>query len=343
MKNRKWTLREQADFLKRIGELLARGYPLAEAIHSLTYQMKKSRQEEIELALKDLKEGHPFHKILFDLEFHHTLVGFVYYAEQHGSLAEAFYDGSEMIKRRDTDTQKLKKIFVYPIVLIIITLFLFLFVEKVLLPQYTSLFQSMNISPNIFMQIVYLIGESFPLLLFLSVLLLLFGASYYIFRFQKFSPIKQKTLLSSLPLVGSFFRLYTTHYFSIQLSYLLKGGLSILEAVKLFEEHERHAFDRYLGNELREHLSTGASFEDAFTRYKFFEKEFPLIIKHGQGNGKLEQELHFFSKYCMEKLESKTEKMFKIIQPILYSVIGVIVVSMYLAILLPMFQLLDGF
>lgn len=343
MKSRKWTLKEQAEFLKRIGELLHRGYPLSEAIHSLTYQMKKSRQEEIELSLKELKEGYPFHKILFDLGFHETLIGFVYFAEQHGSLAEAFHDGSEMILRRDSDTEKLKKIMFYPTVLIIITLLLFLFVDRVLLPQYTSLFQSMNIQPNIFMKIVYLVGEGIPLFLFLSIVFLSIGLAFYFLKYQKYSPIKQKNLLSSLPLIGSFFRLYTTHYFSIQLSYLLKGGLSILEAVKLFEEHERHAFDRYLGSELREYLSTGAVFEDVFHQYHFFEEELPLIVKHGQENGKLAQELHFFSKFCMEKLESKTEKLFKVIQPILYSFIGIIIVSMYLAILLPMFQLLNGF
>lgn len=343
MKSRKWTLKEQAEFLKRVGELLNRGYPLSEAIHSLTYQMKKTRKGEIELSLKELKEGYPFHKILFDLGFHETLVGFVYFAEQHGSLAEAFHDGSEMILRRDSDTEKLKKIIIYPLVLIVITLFLFLFVDRVLLPQYTTLFQSMNIQPNIFMKIVYFVGEGLPLFLLLSVLFLFITFAFYILKFQKYSPIRQKTLLSSIPLIGSFFRLYTTHYFSIQLSYLLKGGLSILEAVRLFEGHERHAFDRHLGGELREYLSTGSSFEDIFSQYKFFEKELPLIVKHGQENGKLDQELHFFSKFCMEKLEGKTEKLFKIIQPILYSFIGMIIVSMYLAILLPMFQLLNGF
>ncbi|WP_413308807.1 hypothetical protein AA0X95_11025 [Bacillus sp. 1P10SD] len=31
MKPRKWSVNEQASFLKRTGELLARGYPIAEA------------------------------------------------------------------------------------------------------------------------------------------------------------------------------------------------------------------------------------------------------------------------------------------------------------------------
>lgn len=343
MTNRKWTVKEQAEFLKRTGELLSRGYPLSEAIYSLTYQMKKSRQEEIGIALVDLKEGHPFHKILFDLGFHQTLVGFVYFAEQHGSLAEAFRDGSEMMLKKEGDVEKLKKIILYPFVLMVMTLFLFLFVEEILLPQYTSLFQSMKISANFFMKVVYLAGEVYPLFILLSVFLLFFGLGYFLVKFKNYSPIRQKTILSSIPILGPFFRLFTTHYFSIQLSYLLRGGLSILEALKLFEEHEKHEFDRHLGSAMREQLATGVSFEEIFKNYRFFERELPFIVKHGQENGKLEQELHFFSQYCLEKLEGKTEKLLKIIQPTLYSIIGIIIVSMYLAILLPMFQLLDGF
>lgn len=343
MKKRKWSLKEQADFLKKTGELLARGYPLSDAIQSLSYQMKKAHQEEIEQFLNDLKEGHPLHKILLDLRFHKTLVGFVYFAEQHGSLSDAFRDGSAMMLRRDSDTEKLKKLLIYPIVLIFMTFFLFLFVEEILLPQYTSLFQSMNLKPNVFMKVVYFSGDIFPLIVCITLLSLFLSLNYYFFKFKKFSPIKQKSLLSSTPLIGSFYRLFTTHYFSIQLSYLLSGGLSILESLKLFEEHVKHSFDRQLGKEMQEQLSTGNSFDDILKKYTFFEEELSFIVKHGQENGKLEQELLFYSKFCLSTLELKTDKCFKIIQPILYSFIGIIIVSMYLAILLPMFQLLDGF
>lgn len=341
-KNRNWTLKEQADFLKKVGELIERGYPIAEAAHSLTYQMKKVQKEEITQSLEDLKEGFPFHKILLDMGFNRTLIGFVYFAEQHGSLADAFRDGSEMMLKRDGEAQKLKKLLFYPVVLLFLTFFLFFFVEKIILPQYTFLFQSMNLSSNFFMKFVYFIGEMFPFVLLFLVLILVFALYYYFMKFRRYTPLKRRTLLASLPIIGAFVRLFTTHYFSIQMSYLLRGGLSILEALKLFEHHMKHSFDRQLGKEMQEQLSKGVRFEEMLKQYTFFERELSFIVKHGHENGKLEKELLFFSKYCMSKLESKMEKIFKIVQPVLYSIIGIIIVSMYLAILLPMFQLLDG-
>ena len=165
MRRRKWTIHEQAVFLKKTGELLERGYPLSDAIHSMTYQMKKSRQREILVFLADLKEGYPFYKILDKLGFNKTLIGYVYYAEEHGSLSQAFQDASMMMLKRSEDLEKLKKIAVYPLFLMVMTLFLFLFVEKFLLPD-ILLYSTMDLSPNFFMRLIHAAEKFFHFFLF---------------------------------------------------------------------------------------------------------------------------------------------------------------------------------
>ena len=47
MMGSKWPVDEQARFLKRAGELLARGYPLAEAIESLSFYLDNKRKDDI--------------------------------------------------------------------------------------------------------------------------------------------------------------------------------------------------------------------------------------------------------------------------------------------------------
>lgn len=342
MKKRKWTIGEQAAFLRKTGELLARGYPLSEAIHSLTYQMKGTQKKEIFRSLDDLKEGYPFYKILDDLEFNKTLIGYVYYAEQHGFLAAAFLDGSNMMLKRDEDLGRLRRIALYPLFLFVLTLFLLLFVGRFLLPGYTSLYQSMDLSPNFFMSLIHGVGDIFPLLLFVLSLCFLFILWFYLLKYRRYSPIRKRALLSALPIAGAFSRLLTTHYFSIQLGYLLGGGLSIQEALTLFKEHNKEPLDSQIGEDMIERLMEGENFAEIVCEYPFFEKELSFIIRHGQENGKLPQELNFYGRHCLKLLEEKVENMIKRLQPILYSVIGILIISMYLAVLLPMFQLLNG-
>ncbi|WP_243462943.1 hypothetical protein [Mesobacillus boroniphilus] len=47
MMESKWPVAEQARFLKRSGELLSRGYSLAEAIESMTFYLEKKRKDEV--------------------------------------------------------------------------------------------------------------------------------------------------------------------------------------------------------------------------------------------------------------------------------------------------------
>jgi competence protein ComGB len=340
--NTKWKVEEQALFLKRTGELLARGYPLSEAIESVSYYLHGNKKEQMEECLMDLKEGYPLYEILSKLDFNHNLIGYVYFAEQHGGLSEAFLDGSSMILKREKDLKRLLRLLYYPLLLMSVTLFLFIFVERILLPKFTSLFQTMQLETNFFTKIVYFLADVGPIVFLVFLSLFLLSLFYYYFYFRKKNQLVQKESIVRLPIVGRVFKLLYTHYFSVQLSYLLTGGISVFEALSLFEKNMRQPFYKEIGIEMKKRLTTGERLETILASLPFFEHELSRIVKHGQENGKLGQELYFFSQFCLANLESLTEKWLKIIQPLLYSLIGLMIVSMYLAVLLPMFHLLDG-
>jgi competence protein ComGB len=342
MKRHNWSVNEQAKLLKQIGELLARGYPIAEAIESISLHLSNSRKEELYNCLIDLRNGIAFHDVLGNLGFHKDLIGYVYFAEQHGSFAEALLEGSNLAMVKEKDRKKLLKLLQYPALLMFITGILFVFVQKSLLPKFTNLFQSMGLEANFFMKVLYSFDVYFPSIIAGCLIFLGLGAIYYAFGYRKISVLQQRAQLVKIPIVGSILKLLFTHYFSIQLSFLLAGGISVLEALQIFEKNHRQPFYSKLGVEIKKKLLTGEKLESILACFPFFEKEFAMIIKHGQENGKLEQELLFFSQHCVLNMEEQIEKCIKMIQPVLYLFIGFLVVSMYLAILLPMFNLLDG-
>jgi competence protein ComGB len=342
MKHHKWTIHDQASFLKRTGELLARGYPISEAIESISLHLSENHKKELHYCLNDLKKGLPFHEVLRHLRFHKDLVGYVYFAEQHGSFSDALLEGSKLALLKDRDLHKLFKLLQYPMLLLFITGFLFFFVKNTLLPRFTILFTSMGLKANFFTKVIYGFDQFFPLILYFVSFLLSLAAIYYLFIFRKNSILMQRTLLVRIPIAGRILKLFFTHYFSIQLSFLLAGGMSVSEALYLFEKNTAQPFYSALSSEIKRKLVTGEKLEIILSAFTFFEKEFAMIVKHGQENGKLEQELSIFSQHCLALIEEVMERYLKIIQPIMYLVIGFLVVSMYLAILLPMFHLMDA-
>lgn len=342
MKRHKWSIHQQASFLKRIGELLKHGYPIAGAIESISIHMNDDHRERLKNGLADLRKGSSFHQVLANLGFHEELIGYVYFAEQHGSFSNALLDGSSIALKKEHNRQKLFKLLQYPLLLVFITGFLFLFIEKDLLPKFTILFKSMNLEENIFTKIIYAFARYFPLLLSLVLIIILLSSIFYYFIFRNFSYLHQKALLIQIPFLGRLLKLLYTHYFSVQFSYLLTGGISISEALMLFEANKRQAFYSALGTDIKLKLIAGEKLESIIREFTFFEDELAMIIQHGQENGKLDHELLFYGQHCISIVEELLEKSLKTIQPLLYLLIGGLVVSMYLAILLPMFHLMDG-
>jgi competence protein ComGB len=341
-KRSKWPVQEQAHFLKRVGELLSRGYPIAEAIDSISFYLDNKKKREIRECLASLKEGYPFFRVLSDLNFNKDLVSYVYFAEQHGGLAKAIIEGSSMVLKRDSDYKRLKSLLSYPVFLVFLTGFLFYFVENALLPRFLMLYQNMEVEATFFSSMIITFGAFIPIAFYVMLIIILGTAVYYQFVFKKYRVLDQRKRLIRIPLVGMIFKLLYSHYFSTQLSYLLSGGMSVIDALQVFEKNKQESFSVELGQEINICLSTGMDLDIAVSSYSFFEDELGRIIKHGQENGKLDQELFFYSRHCLSKLEEKTEKAMKIVQPLLFSIIGILIVSLYLAILLPMFQLIQG-
>jgi competence protein ComGB len=342
MMESKWPVAEQARFLKRTGELLSRGYSLAEAIESMAFYLEKKRNDEVKRSLDRLREGFPLYLILTELRFNKDLVSYVYFAEQHGGLARTLKEGSDMVLKREADYQRLKRLAAYPLFLVLLTFILFFFVNRILLPKFSSLFSDMNLAPNFFMKTISAAAEILPLALYFLLGVITLLVLYYVLSFKNLHPLQQKIRLVKLPVAGKFIKLLYSHYFSVQLSYLFSGGLSVLGALKVFEQNLHEPFSREIGKDMISKLAAGHDFDRAVGEYPFFEEEMPGIIRHGQKNGKLDQELYFYSRHCLTELEEKTEKAMKKVQPILYSFIGLLVVSLYLAILLPMFQMMKG-
>ncbi|MDQ0413673.1 competence type IV pilus assembly protein ComGB [Mesobacillus stamsii] len=342
MKENKWPVRDQARFLKRTGELLAQGYSLAEAIESMTFHLEWKRKADIKRSLDQLREGFPFYLILAELHFNKELISYVYFAEQHGGLVHAVTEGADMVLKREADYQRLKKLAAYPLFLGTLTFLLFFFINKVLLPKFTSLFSDMNMAPNIFMAIIRAAGDIIPFLLYFLLSIAVLSALYYNLIFRKLPVMQQKMKLVKLPVAGRWIQLLSSHSFAVQLSYLFSGGIPVHDALKVFEQNRHEPFLSEIGKDIISKLAAGEDFDKAVDDYPFFEAELPKIIRHGQKNGKLDQELYFYSRYCLKELEDKLETSMKTIQPILYSFIGLLVISLYLAILLPMFDMMKG-
>jgi competence protein ComGB len=338
----KWKVKEQAVFILKLGELLNHGYPLAEALHFLEFQESKKKAEDFTQAIADLRNGYPLHMVLTHLNFHPQLVSYIFYGEQYGDLERALKEGGRYWKKRIEDMDKVKKLMVYPVFLVFFVSIVFYILQSVLLPQFQTIYFTMDVDQHILLRLMSASTFILPALPFLLLGLLLFLYALKRFWFNGLCPLRQRRILMGIPIFGTFIKLYETYFFASQFSGLLSGGLSINDSIKLFSINQQQPFYQKLCNIIKDDLIEGRSLEMIFRELPYFDGNLPVVAANGQKYGRLDAELLHYSRFILENIEERMNAILKIIQPLMFSLIGLLIVSIYLAVLLPMFSLLEG-
>ncbi|MDQ0858403.1 competence type IV pilus assembly protein ComGB [Bacillus sp. V2I10] len=339
---KKWLIKDQAMFLKRLSDLLEKGYTLNEAMKFTSIDLNEEKKQAVFFCLRELSKGVPVRTAFEKLRFHNEVLSYLYFAERHGDLETALREGGEMLNRKLVQHEKMKKVLQYPLFLFFTIGILLYISQSVIAPQFQQIYHSMNIKPSILTEILFMIFQGTKLFLIFILMLFVLGSIFYISYFKKLLPQEKMRIAIKIPLWKKFVILINSYYFSLQLSNLLKGGLSIYESLTVFENQNLLPFYRDEASWFIDHLKKGERFEGLVARNLFYEKELTQVIGHGQANGHLARELYTYSQFVLERLENKLMKWIMLIQPAAYFAVGMTVLMMYLSMILPMYHMMEA-
>ncbi|HDR4436423.1 competence protein ComG [Bacillus thuringiensis serovar brasilensis] len=337
-----WSLSDQVILLKRLGELLEKGYSLLQALEFLRFQLPLEKKVQLQRMIDGLKDGKSLHDSFHQLKFHQEMLSYLFYAEQHGDISFALQQGSALLYKKDKYRKDMIKIMQYPMFLVIFLIIMILIFNRILLPQVDMVYSSFGSTAPLFTEQILSTIKLLPYLIISTLFIIMIVFGVYIVYFRKLPHMKQVKIILRIPLVKTFLILKHSHYFATQLSDLLHGGLSVLEALTIMMEQKYHPFFQYEAGRIERQLIAGEPLQSIIAKSGYYEEELSYIITHGQANGNLAIELGDYSDLIMEKMEQKMKRMLVIIQPILFTCIGGIVVLMYLAMIMPMFQMMNS-
>ncbi|WP_273129950.1 competence type IV pilus assembly protein ComGB [Bacillus weihaiensis] len=336
-----WSLKQQAFFLSRLSSLLDKGYTLNEALHFLYVNESKERKEDLFNSIQQLSAGNSFRQVLTFIHFHRDVLSYLYFAEKHGDLEFALRECSAMLDRKVTNTEKFMKILRYPVFLLITVGLILTIVQAVVTPQFNQLYETMNIEASFFSIFLLIV---FGLLKWTGIavgILLTVSIVYYILFFRR-KPIDVKMhIIYRIPIIRKVMSMFNSYFFAMQLSTLLKGGLSTFESLRVFQSQSFIPFFKMEGDYLIEKLKTGEKLHMMIKERGYYEPELSLVILHGQANGKLARELYTYSQLLMESVDTRLAKVMAMLQPIIFGFVGIIVLFVYLSMLLPMYKMME--
>lgn len=230
----------------------------------------------------------------------------------------------------------------YPFILMLVFFSVSVLLQLFLLPRFQSFYDSMGYTPNIFLKSFLHVMQSLPIYAIVTLSILVILVLFLTKLIYRKSALEKALFFSNVPILKSYYKLYQTTFLSREWSFLLKSGFSVNEITQIMGTQDFHPLLKGSSEEIGEMLKYGYSFSEAVSHLGFIEEEFMVIVAHGEQNGKLESELLFYSQFCLLKLEEKTMKAFVLIQPIVFGLIGLMIVAVYLSIFLPMFQVMES-
>ncbi|WP_160141527.1 competence type IV pilus assembly protein ComGB [Salicibibacter halophilus] len=338
----KWKAINKARFFLNVGRLLQRGYTLNHGAKLMMYGEHPEARETISSWIATLQDGRPWAESLKLLNLPSDIRAYLYFSERYGMLSQGFYYAGRMLQQRERFKEKARTLARYPILLIWIIATLFLFMTLFVFPQFEELFMTMDIEYPAVTTFAFAVFQGMPFI-FAVLLIALFGCYvYYQRRFRKLNPFQQIERIRNIPGVKPWLNLYITYTVSLQLSQLLKGGLSVHDALQVFIKQTQMPFLKVEGERLQKELNEGKSLNAAIENVSYYQKELADVIRHGQAAGQLDEDLAHYSEMLWEELGERTKKTTVMIQPILFLAIGGFMLLLFLSIFVPIFQLISS-
>ena len=291
------------------------------------------KETSLSLMKESLIRGDRLYQMLALVGFSDNIVTQISLADKHGNLLGSLTKIETYMLRMTKVRKKLMEVATYPILLLGFLILIMLGLKNYLLPQLLE----GDGKNNWAVQLV----QIFPQLFFVSLCgLLVLGLILYLWV-KRQSALVFYRRMAKIPFIGQTVRLYTTAYYAREWGNLLGQGVDLLDLVALMQEQKSKLF-RELGADLEEALMLGQSFPERIASHPFFTKELSLIIAYGEANARLGYELEVYAEEVWQNFFNRLNKATTFVQPLIFVIVAVVIVMIYVAMLLPMYQNMEG-
>lgn len=151
----------------------------------------------------------------------------------------------------------------------------------------------------------------------------------------------QIEFLLKIPIVNRQFRLQITRQLSYELGGLIESGMPMQDGLELLQKQSMQPYLSKVAEKIKQRIFYGDSLSNAVTQEDFFYKGFSEHVLHGEQGGNLGRELQIYSEFLTERTENSIKRILALIQPLLFVIVALCILGAYLAILLPMYKMME--
>jgi general secretion pathway protein F len=332
-----------AIWTRQLAGLITSGLPLERALTALTEEAEKEEERNLVAALRaEVNAGSPFAKALaqYPREFSAIYTSVISAGEQSGHLGLVLERLADDLEERQALTAKLVGAALYPAIVTLVAIAIVIFLVTYVVPQVANVFAgSKRALP--FLTVVMLGTSAFVRSYGWIVALAIAGgvvALRLALRNEPFRELFDAGWLK-LPLIGRLARGYNASRFASTLAMLAGAGVPILKALQAAAETLGNRAMRADALDALALVREGAPLASAMSQKKRFPGLLSMFARLGEQTGQLPVMLQRAANQLSAEVQRRAMQLATILEPLLIVAMGLVVMLIVLAVLMPIIQL----
>ena len=332
-----------AIWTRQIAGLVAAGLPLERALTALSDEAEDEKQRNLVAALRaEVNGGASFARSLSQHpnEFSEIYIAVIGAGEQSGHLGLVLERLADDLEESQTLKSKLVGAALYPAIVTLVAIVIVMFLVGYVVPQVANVFVGTKRALP-FLTVAMLSISAFVRSYGWAVLGAL-GATAFFFKLalrqDSFREKFDATTLR-LPLIGRLARDYNAARFASTLAMLAGAGVPILKALQAAAETLSNRSMRADALDALMLVREGAPLASAMAQKKRFPGLVSMFARLGEQTGQLPVMLQRAARQLSTEVQRRAMALATILEPLLIVAMGLVVMLIVLAVLLPIIQL----
>ena len=330
-------------FTRQLSSLLEAGLPLEHAFSALLEQAERTYVRDLIASIRaEVMAGHALSTVLSQhpRDFADIYTALVASGEQIGQLARVLSRLADYIERRNALVQKVKLAFTYPAIVTVVAFAIVIFLLAYVVPQIVSVFA--NTKQKLPVLTVVMLAISDFVRAYGIIVAILFAIAAWCWRQAlKNQQIRHRwhSWLLTAPLYGKFERSLNTSRFASTLAITTGSGVPILQALQTSRDTLSNVAMREQVETATASVREGVSLARALSARHYFPPMLIHMIRAGELTGELPAMLERASDTQQQDLERRALTMAGLLEPVLILIMGVVVLLIVLAVLMPIIEI----
>ncbi len=331
-------------FTRQMATMLSAGIPLAQSLSIIAEGDPAGALGKLAAKIKmDIENGSAFSIALRKNAryFDELYCSLIESGEQSGTL-DTMLDRIALYKEKtDSLKRKLKKALYYPIAVIIIASVVSAILLVKVVPTFKDMFQGYGAELPTFTQLVLNMSDALQNygLYILSTMIMLGYISLYFYRTNSaFQHALQRYALK-LPVLGNILKQTIIASFARTLSTTSAAGVPLTEALESVAKASNNIVYRTAIIEIREGISTGQRMRATMKKTGVFPNLVVQMVGIGEESGALEDMLGKIALTYEEQVDTSVDGLTSLLEPIIMVILGTVVGGLVIAMYLPIFKM----